>query len=228
MSIGTQTNAPTGLRPYGNFTSSVDNGGIKRLRLASGYATSLYTGDLVTQAADGTIIQATIGGPAIGVFWGCSYIDANGKPVDSPYWTGATVTLGTAVADAYVITDPNQLFAIQVSSTGGTIAPPAFAGTDIFAGFNYALAAVTAFTAVTINGVSVTPANNPVTGSTLTGLSAMYLDYASLNAGAAATLNFKVIDYVRIPGNTLANYFMDVVVKINNHVLAGGTGTVGV
>lgn len=227
MSIGTNINAPYGLRPYSTLAGASNTGQTQRMYIASAYGTPLFRGDLVTLAANGTITQAAIAGAAVGVFMGCKYINSSGETIDLPYWTASTVTLGSKNAAAYVITDPEQLFAIQVSTTGGALtAAPAFLAADVNANFNYALAAVTSFATITVNGVTSTPSNNPEAGSTRTGYSGMYLNYATADQ-TLATNNFKVIDLVDIPGNKFTNYFMDVVVKINNHQYNGGTGTTG-
>ncbi len=74
--------AAFGLRPVKTSTSSQRQ---NRYRIASGYATSIFQGDLVLVATDGTITRAPAGGTALilGVFNGCSYVDPNGNIVYS-------------------------------------------------------------------------------------------------------------------------------------------------
>lgn len=62
-------------------------------------------------------------------------------------------------------------------------------------------------------------------GSTITGVSGEQVD--STTVGTTATLTLKILDYVQSPENEVGQY-AKVRVKINNHQLAGGTGTLGV
>ena len=68
--------AAFGLRPIKTSTSSQRQ---NRYRIASGYSTGIFQGDLVLVATDGTITRAPAGGTALilGVFNGCSYVDAS-------------------------------------------------------------------------------------------------------------------------------------------------------
>ena len=79
------TSAPFGVRAV--FHPS----GIIRTKTLSGFtsipASAVYKGDLVKLTGDGyvaSIISAN--DAAYGIFDGCEYIDATGKPVVSPYW----------------------------------------------------------------------------------------------------------------------------------------------
>jgi hypothetical protein len=77
--------APFGLRPVRTSTSSQRQ---NRYRIASGYDTGIFQGDLVTVATDGTITRVPAGNTdlILGVFNGCSYVDPNGNIVFSNYW----------------------------------------------------------------------------------------------------------------------------------------------
>ncbi len=88
--------------------------------IATGYATSIFTGDPVLQHSDGTIIIAvgTAGTPSVqtfGVFGGVSYVNAAGQQVFSPYWPASTTATDIK---ATIYTDPNIVFAIQSDATG--------------------------------------------------------------------------------------------------------------
>jgi hypothetical protein len=62
------------------------------------------------------------------------------------------------------------------------------------------------------------------TGSTTTGVSAMTLDSSTIDVAAA--LNLKLVGMWDVPGNTLAENYVVVVVKINEH-LYGSAGVAG-
>jgi len=113
------TAAPFGLRPIGRL----DNGSQEVFRqypIASGYAANIAMGDIV-QLVDGgtaTTIQKQAGTgddttalDIVGVFVGCSYTDPNtNQVVYSQLWPTGTVA---SDAMAFVVDDPNVLFAIQ-------------------------------------------------------------------------------------------------------------------
>jgi hypothetical protein len=75
---------------------------------------AIYKGDLVKlDGTTGVIIVSAAGDASIGVFDGCEYLDATGKPVYSPYWPGSTS--GATGIKFYVITDINVVFEVQAS-----------------------------------------------------------------------------------------------------------------
>lgn len=208
-------NAPFGLQPRRKLTNDelVQNSYL----IASGYATSLYTGDPVVVLADGTIGIGVAGTGILGVFNGCQYTNALNQVVFSPFWTAATVTQGAVAATAFVYDDPNIVYDIQVSNTANVV--PTFAATDINQNANFAVAA---------GGANLIP-QNPAAGSTVTGQSAYYLDFNSLNT--TATLSLKILGFTPVPGNgpsTVDLPYCNVEVLINNHVFKGGTGSAGV
>lgn len=85
------TGIKTGLNPARTLGNQPDNKGFSEYSVASGYATSLFTGDIVKLGTSGTIEQAAAGDDAIGVFLGCSYTNSEGTPVQKPYWPASTV-----------------------------------------------------------------------------------------------------------------------------------------
>ena len=101
--------APFGLRPIKTSETSQRQ---NRYRIASAYGTSIFNGDLVLVATDGTITRAPAGGTnlILGVFNGCSYVNSSGEVVYSNYWPSGTV--GTNIF-ANVIDDPTARFEIQ-------------------------------------------------------------------------------------------------------------------
>lgn len=115
------TSAPFGFRP------SFHNSGQMRPKaytIASTYAANIFQGDPVklTDAgviqlgsSDGTRSGTTDGISLLGIFAGCQYLDASGKPTISPFWpTGTTAT----EIVAWVYDDPETLFDVQYTNPG--------------------------------------------------------------------------------------------------------------
>ena len=115
------TSAPFGFRP------SYHNSGQMRAKaytIASTYAANIFQGDPVKLVdagtiqlgtSDGTRSGTTDGIALLGIFAGCQYNDASGKPTISPFWpTGAT---GTEIT-AWVYDDPETLFDVQYTNPG--------------------------------------------------------------------------------------------------------------
>ena len=170
--------------------------------------------------ANGTITVAGAS-PVLGVFMGCTYVNTSGVLVTSAYWPANTATFQAQGAKALVVDDPNVLFDIQVSNNGNTIS--GIQAADINNNFSFAVAG---------NGGGAT---NPAAGSTVTGQSAYYLDYATI--ANTATLSLKAMALTPYPGNIFATAapavigvgaYNNVLVILNNHILKGGTGTAGV
>lgn len=112
------SDAGFGLKPVRHLTGGEIRS--NSYTIATGYTPAIYSGDPVLQHTDGSIIIAigTAGTPSptcIGVFQGCSYTDATGKKVYSPYWPALTAATNI---EALVIDDPDVIFAIQSGSTG--------------------------------------------------------------------------------------------------------------
>ena len=120
------TSAPFGFRP------SYHNSGQMRPKaytIASTYAANIFSGDPVKLTDNGVIQLGTSDGTRsgtvdgitlLGIFAGCQYNDASGKPTISPFWpTGAT---GTEIV-AWVYDDPETLFDVQYTnpSAGTTV-----------------------------------------------------------------------------------------------------------
>lgn len=106
-------------RPYGLRASRHLTGGevqTNEYAIATGYATSIFTGDPVMAVTGGTIEQATAGSAdIIGVFNGCSYVDADGVQVFSDYWPAG---IAATEIKALVYDDPNIIFRIQGNAAG--------------------------------------------------------------------------------------------------------------
>lgn len=117
--------------PFG-FRASYHNSGQMRPKayvIASTYAANIFSGDPVKLTdngviqlgtSDGTRTGTTDGISLLGIFAGCQYLDASGKPTISPFWpSGAT---GTEIT-AWVYDDPETLFDVQYNnpSAGTTV-----------------------------------------------------------------------------------------------------------
>ena len=121
--------APYGLVPVNLIGGTPYAGSTRQMKIASGYDTNIFNGDIVTRIADGTVEKeegtstvATTG--VIGVFVGCSYTDPNtNQKVFKQYYPADTVA---SDIQAYVVDDPNALFKVAVVSSGTTIAGTAY------------------------------------------------------------------------------------------------------
>jgi hypothetical protein len=115
------TSAPFGFRP------SFHNSGQMRPKaytIASTYAANIFQGDPVKLtdngviqlgSSDGTRDGTTDGISLLGIFAGCQYLDASGKPTISPFWPSGTT--GTEIT-AWVYDDPETLFDAQYTNPG--------------------------------------------------------------------------------------------------------------
>jgi hypothetical protein len=160
----------------------------------TGYATSIFAGDPVKLANDGTIQVAAVGDTCIGIFAGCSFVDSAGLqvPFQRMYTASQAVQAGSRIV-ANVWDDPNIEFGIQVGSTD------AFALTNV--GNNADFSAYAA-------------------GSTATGQSIVTLN---INGISSATATFRILGLIERPDNAYgAN--ADVRVKFNEHAFLTTTG----
>jgi hypothetical protein len=120
------TSAPFGFRP------SYHNSGQMRPKayvIASAYAANIFSGDPVKLTDNGVVQLGTSDGTRsgtvdgislLGIFAGCQYLDASGKPTISPFWPSGTT--GTEIV-AWVYDDPETLFDVQYTnpSSGTTV-----------------------------------------------------------------------------------------------------------
>ena len=183
-----------GLRPVRKLDGSPFINAQNRYRIASGYATAIFQGDLVKPVTGGGIERAVANTSdlVVGVFNGVFYTDpTTQKPTFKNYYPG-----GVAASDiiANVIDDPNVVYSID--SDG------AFAVADIFKNF-----AITNVTGNTLSGISEVQLDHSVSGLTVSGtvLQAVDISQDTQNSEAGS-----------------AN--VDVLVRIVNHFYAQGTG----
>lgn len=113
------TASPYGMVPV-NLTGGLPFAGSTRmLPIVTNYATSIFFGDVVKCASTGYIQKDT--GTAtltpIGVFMGCSYVDATYGLTFRQYYTANTVPANSQDIIAYICDDPNAIFKIQGSAS---------------------------------------------------------------------------------------------------------------
>ncbi len=111
--------------PFG-FICAMHPSGQSRARpypIATGYAANIFTGDPVKLVTAGTVQLSTSDGTRtgtvdgilpLGVFAGCTYTDAQGKPNWSPYWPASTTS---ADALAWVYDDPMNVYLVQADGS---------------------------------------------------------------------------------------------------------------
>ena len=186
------TATPYGLKPVNEIGGLPYAGSTRQIKIASGYASNIYYGSVVSIVAAGTIQVVTTNGdnstpfPAgtIGVFVGCTYTNPSTKQLTfAQYWPTGTVA---SDAMAYVVDDYNTLFQVQAD---GSLAQATL-------GSNAILAAV----------------QSTSTGSTTTGNS-----NTALSASVATTSGyaFRIVDFVESTTSTVGDAYTDVLVKFN-------------
>ena len=136
-----------------------------KYRIAANYNTSIFQGDLVTVATNGTIVRAAAGGTALilGVFNGCQYNDpTTGKPVFSNFYPAST----NVDIEAFVIDAPHAVYEIQADA--------AMPIADLFGNFDI----VDATAGSTASGISHTELD-VTTGATTAGLPLKAIDIST-------------------------------------------------
>lgn len=180
--------APYGLKPVNLIGGRVFAGQVRSIPIASGYATSIFTGDAVKLAAAG-VVEKDTGTTAltpVGIFVGCVYTSAPlGYLLHSQYFPA-----NTAADDimAYVVDDPEAVFKVAVVS-----------GTTVITGI--------AQTAIGSNAALVQNAGDTNTGNSKVAL-------LSTSVATTATLPVRIIAGVPETVDSSGN-FTEVLVKWN-------------
>lgn len=192
-------NAAFGFRPIQSAVGAASNYENVQAQIAYNDTTPIMRGDPVKLLNTGYISRWTSGtavSQLFGIFWGVHYLSSSqGKLVPNNYWPGADVAStaqNSIVADIIPCTgSASPLFIVQSDSTGAAFG-------DIGTNFDVAV----------------------VTGSTLSGQSACYLDIS--NSGTTATLPFRLVQlYGGLPG---AGGFMGVQPSSTNPYGGSATG----
>jgi hypothetical protein len=169
----------------------------------AGYNTNIFNGSLVfvntsgyLQIATATGADATTNGfptgtantGCIGVFVGCSYVNAQGQVIYAQYYPANTVAPTGTEITAYVIDDDRAVFQVQ---SAGSVTQAAL-GANVF-----------------LNAVQSTS-----TGSTTTGNSNTAVVAGS--SAVTTTAAFRVVGFVDMEGfSTVGDAFTDILVKFN-------------
>lgn len=106
--------APFGFRPAYSPTG-FDRA--KRYPIAAAYATAILKGQPVILATNGTITAGTAAADLLGIFAGCEYVDATGKPNVSPNWPAAQAVLTGTTPFAWVYDDPENVYEVQADGS---------------------------------------------------------------------------------------------------------------
>jgi len=182
--------APYGLKPVNLIGGQVFAGATRLMEIASGYATSIFYGDLVKRVAAGTIEKdaGTATATPAGIFLGVQFTNGSTGQIQQQqfYPASQAIASGTKIF-AVVADDPDTLFQVAVVSSG-----------------------------TTISGVGISAIGNNAelvqnAGSSTTGNSAVALLAAT---ATTVTLPIRIIDVVRDTA-TAADNFPEVIVKIN-------------
>jgi hypothetical protein len=161
------------------------------MEIASGYATSIFYGDLVKRISDGTIEKDTGTTTATpnGVFLGVSFVNqSTGQVQQQQYYPASQAIASGTKIFAVVADDPDTLFQVVSCSSGTTVA-----------------------------GMGISAIGNNIaliqnSGSTITGNSAVAIDEGT--QATTNTLPIRIIDVVRETA-TGADTFVEFIVKIN-------------
>jgi hypothetical protein len=111
---------PFGLRPINLLGGQANSGSIRLMKIASGYATGIFYGDLVSMLASSGTIQKETGTTTalpVGVFLGVEYMSALQGLLQRNQWTASTTVPTGTTAWAYVCDDPDMLFEIQANGS---------------------------------------------------------------------------------------------------------------
>lgn len=147
--------SPYGFRPVGTLTGPY-NAQFRKVKIASAYGTSIFSGDLVKCDSGGTVVleNGQASAAPVGVFMGCEYTNpVTGQLLQAPYWPASTVA-----ADAYAFVFDNPFAVLQVQASG------AIAQADLFE--NIAISAYAAGdTKFGLSKVTVDAATNATTNT---------------------------------------------------------------
>lgn len=183
--------APYGMIPVLNQGAGYNTQGFETVPIADAYSTSIFFGDVVKLASDGTI-QKDTGTSTLtpyGVFLGCEYIDpALGYLFESQFWPASTTTGYTTwpqIPKGRVLTFPWGVFQIQANGP------------------------------VAMSDVGANAAIVQTAGSTAFGKSRNALNASTINT--TDSLPLRIIGLVDKPDNAWGDAFTDVLVVFNNN-----------
>ena len=204
--------APYGLKPINLIGGQVFAGATRQLVIASAYGTSIFYGDVVKVVAGGTIEKdtGTTSATPVGVFLGCSYVNAQGQVIFSQYYPASTTAPTGTTINAFVADDPDQLY--KVVNVAGTTADNTSSGL------------LPAYLGRTMIGSNAQLVQN--TGSTASGDSKVAI-YTAAGATTTASLPVRIVDVVPDTANSSGN-FCEVIVKWNAPYVVSDNSTTSV
>ena len=201
------TASPYGLRAVNELGGLPYAGSTRQFLIdPAGYNTNIFNGSIVAINTSGYINIVTTNGdnstpfPAgtIGVFVGCSFVNAQGQTMYSQYYPANTASVNGSAITAYVIDDDRAVFQVQAA---GTLAQTAL-GMNVF-----------------LNAVQSTSTGSTTTGNSNTAV--------SISAAATSGYAFRVVGFADVPGfSAVGDAFTDILVKFNPgaHSYSNATG----
>ena len=164
-----------------------------KYRIASGYGTAIFQGDMVKVVTGGGIERFTDGdsGPILGVFNGCRFTDpSTSKERFSNHYPASTAA---ADIEAFIIDAPHAVYEIQADDT--------FPVADLFGNFDIV---------------------NDSAGDTVSGISRAELDVTTGATTATLPLKAIDISQDP-ENSDVSSANTNVIVIINNHLFSAGT-----
>jgi len=203
------TASPYGFKPV-NEVGGLPYAGSTRQFLIdpAGYNTNIFNGSIVALNTSGYLNIVTTNGdnstpfPAgtIGVFVGCSFVNAQGQTIYSQYYPANTASVNGSAITAYVIDDDRAVFQVQ---SAGTVTQAAL-GANVY-----------------LNAVQSTSTGSTTTGNSNTAV------VAGSSAATTSGYAFRVVGFANVPGfSTVGDAYTDILVKFNPgaHSYSNATG----
>ena len=203
------TASPYGLRAVNELGGLPYAGSTRQFLIdPAGYNTNIFNGSIVALNTSGYLNIVTTNGdnstpfPAgtIGVFVGCSFVNAQGQTIYSQYYPANTASVNGSAITAYVIDDDRAVFQVQ---SAGTVTQAAL-GANVY-----------------LNAVQSTSTGSTTTGNSNTAI------VAGSSAATTSGYAFRVVGFANVPGfSTVGDAYTDILVKFNPgaHSYSNATG----
>ena len=203
------TASPYGLRAVNELGGLPYAGSTRQFLIdPAGYNTNIFNGSIVALNTSGYLNIVTTNGdnstpfPAgtIGVFVGCSFVNAQGQTIYSQYYPANTASVNGSAITAYVIDDDRAVFQVQ---SAGTVTQAAL-GANVY-----------------LNAVQSTSTGSTTTGNSTTAV------VAGSSAATTSGYAFRVVGFANVPGfSTVGDAYTDILVKFNPgaHSYSNATG----
>jgi len=203
------TASPYGLRAVNELGGLPYAGSTRQFLIdPAGYNTNIFNGSIVAINTSGYINIVTTNGddstpfPAgtIGVFVGCSFVNAQGQTIYSQYYPANTASVNGSAITAYVIDDDRAVFQVQ---SAGTVTQAAL-GANVY-----------------LNAVQSTSTGSTTTGNSNTAV------VAGSSAATTSGYAFRVVGFADVPGfSAVGDAYTDILVKFNPgaHSYSNATG----